>query len=103
MAYSTFRRLDWDPAKNAANVLTHGLSFEEASVLFSSGADYLEIYDADHSLTEDRFIAVGLARGKLIIVVFTEPEEDVIRIISARRATRREQLLYSRHMDQTDD
>ncbi len=103
MAYKPRRRFEWDPAKNAANVTKHGLSFEEATDLFSSGTDYLEIYDADHSPTEDRYIAIGPARGELVVVIYTEPEEDVIRIISARPATPREQLLYRRHTGQTND
>lgn len=49
----------WDEAKNVANQKKHHVSFQEASVLFSSGVDYLEIFDDEHSETEDRFIAIG--------------------------------------------
>ena len=103
MAYNSRRRFEWNLAKNAANITKHGLSFDDATGLFSSHTDYLEIYDADHSLTEDRFIAIGPAHGELVVVIYTEPEEEVIRIISARIATRRERLLYWRHMEQTND
>ena len=44
----------WDPAKNRANQQKHGVSFEEASLLFTSGADYLELFDEAHSDTEER-------------------------------------------------
>ena len=81
----------WDPAKNAANRRTHGISFEEASELFTSGVDYLELFDAAHSETEDRFIAIGPIQRGLVLVVLTEQDEDTIRIISARWATKREQ------------
>jgi len=56
--------------------------------------DYLVIYDEEHSEDEDRFIAIGpLGRG-VVVVVHTEPGDDVIRIISARMATRAEEQLF---------
>jgi uncharacterized protein len=59
--------------------------------------DYLEIFDEDHSEHEDRFIAVGpVARG-IIMVVFTEREDDLVRIISARPATSREQQMFHQY------
>jgi uncharacterized DUF497 family protein len=54
---------------------------------FAGGTDYLEIYDEEHSQDEDRFIAVGSVRRGVILVVFTEWDADVVRIISARVAT----------------
>jgi uncharacterized protein len=85
---------EWDDDKAASNVRKHGILFEEATVLFTSGADYLEIFDADHSHEEERFICIGpIARG-IILAVIVDVGTDLIRIISARRATRRESLLY---------
>lgn len=84
-------RFEWDPDKDTLNRAKHGLSFEDASELFSSGVDFLEIYDEEHSIDEDRFIALGPIRLGFIVVVFTEREENVIRILSARMATRKEQ------------
>lgn len=81
---------EWDPKKNRDNWRKHGLSFDEAAELFTSGSDFLEIYDAVHSYDEDRFIAIGAIRSGIIVVVFTEALEDVIRVVSARRATRSE-------------
>jgi uncharacterized protein len=77
----------------------HGVSFEEASYLFLSGVDYLEIFDDEHSLTEDRLIAIGPIRRGVVLVVWTERDEETIRIISARWATNRERLLYRSHME----
>jgi hypothetical protein len=92
---------EWDEAKDLSNRENHGLGFAEAAELFESGVEYLEIFDVDHSESEDRFIAIGpIARG-LIVVAYTEPEEDTVRIISAREATRREQSLYREYMDGT--
>lgn len=84
----------WDAAKNDVNVQKHGVSFEEAQELFLSGDDYLEVFDDAHSDAEDRFIAIGpIARG-LVLVIWTEREEDVVRIISARLATPTERTLF---------
>ena len=76
------------------NQQKHGVGFNEAAELFTSGSDYLEIFDEEHSVTEDRFIAIGPIRRGLILVVWTEREEDVVRIISARWATAPEQNMY---------
>lgn len=92
-------RVSWDEAKNRANQRKHGVTFEEAATLFSPGADYLEIFDRDHSDDEDRFIAVGLIRRGLILVVWTERDEDSVRIISARWANERERSLYAQALD----
>lgn len=86
-------RFVWDEAKNRSNRRKHGLSFETARQLFTPGREYLVLFDEEHSQTEDRFVGVGEVDGGLIVVVWTE-EEDVIRIISARKATRTERALF---------
>ena len=63
-------------------------------MLFSSSEGYLEIYDEAHSELEDRFIAIGPISRGLVLIVWTEREDDVIRIISARWATTAEQGLF---------
>jgi uncharacterized DUF497 family protein len=90
---------EWDEAKDLTNRQKHGLGFAEAAELFESGAEHLEIFDSEHSESEDRFIAIGPITRGLIVVVYTEPEEVVVRIISAREATRREQALFRDYMD----
>lgn len=87
-------RFEWDAAKDRANRDKHGLTFEEASELFRSEAEVLEIYDQVHSIDEDRFIGIGPIAKGVIVVIYTEPDEDVIRIVSARFATRRERERY---------
>ena len=93
-------KVAWDSAKNHANQHSHGISFEEASELFRSDVDYLEIFDDEHSVIEDRFIAIGPIRRGLVLVVWTERDEETIRIISARWATKRERLLYLSHVEE---
>jgi uncharacterized protein len=97
LAYTPVVRFEWDEAKNVANRLKHGISFEEAQVLFTSGDDYLEIFDADHSESEERFIAIGPIALGLVLIVWTERDEETIRIISARWANPHEQGLYHAH------
>lgn len=87
-------RVTWDEAKNRANSKKHGVSFDEAAQLFRSATNYLEVFDEDHSDLEDRFIAIGPITRGLVLVVWTERDEDTVRIISARWATKREQSLY---------
>lgn len=89
----------WDEAKNFPNQRAHGVSFEEAAELFGSGVDYVEIFDEAHSDTEDRFIAVGPISRGLVVIVWTERDEYVIRIISARWSTRRERALYVSYLE----
>ena len=74
------------------------LTFEEASELFTSGVDYLLLFDFEHSDDEDRFICIGPIQRGVVLVVMTEREEDVIRIISARLATKRERSMYDKRM-----
>ena len=90
----------WDEAKNLENRRKHGLSFKEAEDLFTSGSDYLEIFDEAHSESEDRFIAIGpIPRGLIVVVWTTRDDDDTIRLISARWANEREQALYHSYMD----
>ena len=88
----------WDHAKNLQNQRKHGLSFEEASRLFESDEQVLEIFDASHSDSEDRYIAIGPISRGMVVVVYAEPEESLIRIISARWANEREQTFYRSRM-----
>jgi len=85
----------WDESKNAANRRKHGISFEDASVLLLNEEGRLEIYDDAHSSFEDRFLAIGPTVAGLIVIVYSEPGEGLQRLISARRATRRETKWYA--------
>ncbi len=87
-------KFEWDREKDRSNQSRHGLSFTEARQLFESGREYVEIYDSEHSVAEDRFIAVGTIDRGIAVVVYTESEEGLIRIIGARLANKRERDLY---------
>ncbi len=91
-------RFEWDETKNLANQRKHGISFQEASRLFESGVEYIELFDAEHSYEEDRFIAIGPIQRGIVLVVWIDRGESFIRIISARMATRRESKLLRERM-----
>ena len=84
---------EWDEKKAAFNLSNHGISFEEAKTVFEDPV-YLDFFDPDHSHEEQRYIIIGQSsKGRLIIVSYAE-HDRMIRIISARKATRRERLDY---------
>ena len=88
---------DWNEEKAAINREKHGVSFEEAQTVFK---DYnaLRIYDPDHSDEEERFVLLGLSSALRMLVVChcCRENEERIRIISARKATKRESATYEK-------
>jgi uncharacterized DUF497 family protein len=88
-------RFEWDEAKATANLKKHQVTFEEAkSIFFDEFA--IQFFDEDHSYDEERFLMLGMSSGaKLLIVCHCERDHGaVIRIISARKATKRESAFY---------
>ena len=90
-------RFEWDRSKASVNKRKHGVSFEEAQTVFYD-ENAIEFFDPDHSEREDRFIMLGMSfRLRLLVVCHCVREaQSVVRIISARRATRREAERYRR-------
>ena len=88
---------DWDENKNRINLEKHGITFEEASTVFFDDRAIL-FDDPEHSINEDRFLLLGISEtSKVCIVCHCYRESDtVIRIISARQATRKEEERYVR-------
>jgi uncharacterized protein len=86
--------LEWDEAKNRANIRKHGFDFAEAEGLFRS----LLVAEPDtrEDYGEKRWIGVGIVRGRVAHVVFAERDLETIRIISLRKATSREQKEYEK-------
>ena len=89
-------RFEWDDIKATANIEKHKISFEEASTVFYDENAIL-FDDPDHSNEEDRFILLGMSNkaNMLIVCHCVRENETVIRIISARKATRSETEQYS--------
>ena len=90
-------RFEWDPKKDARNQKKHGVSFEEAqSAFFDESA--IEYPDPDHSEDEDRFILLGrsLLLRVLVVCHCYRENDEVVRLISARKATPKERGSFSR-------
>jgi uncharacterized protein len=88
-------RFEWDERKNSGNRSKHGVWFEEAQSAFRDPNARL-FHDPEHSQDEDRFILIGLSStARPLVVIHCYKESDsVIRIISARKATRKEFIFY---------
>ena len=88
-------RFEWDERKGAINRRRHGVAFEEAETVFADEHALL-LDDPDHSAGEDRFILMGIGHSLRVLLVFHCHREggEVIRIISARKATARERRQY---------
>ena len=87
-------QFSWDDNKNEQNIQKHGLGFEFAKQLFNN--DLLIIPDIRFNYTENRYIGYGFIDGRLMVVVYTERLPDIIRIISFRKANKREQQTYKK-------
>ena len=81
----------WDEKKRKANLVKHGLDFADASDVFAGATFTFE--DDRFTYEEQRFTTLGMLKGTVVVVVHTE-QDEVIRIISMRKATRNEQKIY---------
>ena len=92
---------EWDEAKNRANIRKHGVSFEEAQTVFHD-ANAIRFHDPDHSATEDRFLLLGMSMKLHVLIVCHcyRSDDEVIRLISARRANKAEQGDYATYWSQ---
>jgi len=89
----------WDSRKARSNLRKHGITFVEAASVFADPLARI-FDDPDHSMEESREIIIGrCGKGKLLLVCFSEPFEEQIRIISARRATKLEQHDYEENVN----
>ncbi len=88
-------KFEWDPAKAAANIKKHGVSFDQAQSIFYDESA-VQFFDEEYSAEEERILMLGMSVDvRLLLVCHCEREAgSVIRIISARKATKREQAFY---------
>jgi uncharacterized DUF497 family protein len=83
-------RFEWDPAKAAKNISKHGVSFDEAVTVFKDPLAFI-FDDLQHSHQEHREIIIGFsALRRMLLVCFVERHHDIVRLITARPATRQE-------------
>jgi hypothetical protein len=85
-------QFEWDESKNTRNIRNHKIDFADMPVVFKSAM--LIDYDDRHDYGEYRWIGLGVLGDVVVVVIFTEPRKDTIRIISARKANRNEQDNY---------
>jgi len=87
-------RFEWDEDKNEANRIKHGVSFQEAETVFDD-KNAVFLFDNQHSVDEERFIIIGLdALFRELTVCHCYKGLDAVRIISARKATKNESIIY---------
>jgi len=84
---------EWDPRKAAINIAKHAVSFEEAATVFGDPLGLIRS-DPRHSMVEERYVILGVSRPRRLLAVMFVNRNERVRIISARRATRRERRNY---------
>ena len=83
---------EWDEAKRHQNILKHGIDFEDVKTAFSQ--PMITKIDDREDYGEERQIGIGIIRDIIVVVAFTEPSDEIARIISARKATKYEREKY---------
>ena len=84
---------EWDAAKETSNLQKHGVSFDDATLVFYDSGR-IETYDGRGNFSEDRWATIGLALSAVLYVVYTVREEETVRLISARKANANERKKY---------
>ena len=87
---------EWDENKNIVNLTKHGFDFADAYRVFD--LPMLVALDEREDYGENRYIGLGLLDGRAVVVVYSEPNEDIIRIISLRKALSQEQRRYDQYL-----
>ena len=88
----------WDEQKNESNIRKHGLDFADAHRIFA--APLLVARDDREEYGEERWTGIGLLDLRVVVVVFSEPDERTIRIISLRKALRYERARFEEHLQE---
>lgn len=86
----------WDEQKNQTNIKKHGFDFTDAWEIFES--PMLVELDSRQNYGEERYIGIGFLRQYIVVVVFTEPNDNFIRIISLRKALKHEQIKFTKNI-----
>jgi uncharacterized protein len=89
-------KFQWDEYKQQNNLVKHGFDFRDASRIFNFPMA-VELDDRNN-YGEDRYIGIGLLDGRFVVVVYTEPDEETIRIISLRKALSHERKRYEQYL-----
>jgi uncharacterized DUF497 family protein len=87
---------EWNEAKNQINLRKHDLDFTDAWEIFES--PMLVELDSRQNYGEERYIGIGFLRQRVVVVIFTEPHDNVIRIISLRKALKHERIKFEKNL-----
>ena len=87
-------QFEWGPEKAKKNLKKHGVSFEEASTIFED-PQFISFLDDEHSAEEERHITIGLSEKLRLLMAAHTERKNLIRIISARKATKNEENFYN--------
>ncbi|MBE9058843.1 BrnT family toxin [Sphaerospermopsis sp. LEGE 08334] len=87
---------EWDERKNQSNITKHGFDFADAYRIFN--LPMLVYIDERQDYSEARYIGIGLLDGRVIVVVYTEPDVNIVRIISLRKAISHERKRYEQYL-----
>ena len=90
-------KFEWDENKNKSNRKKHSVWFEEAQQVFDDPNAIL-YFDKDHSTDEDRYILLGSSNTRLLVVIHVQINNKTIRLISARKATKKEKVTYEKRI-----
>jgi hypothetical protein len=94
--YHKSMKFEWDEGKNQTNLIKHGFDFTDAYRIFN--LPMVVELDERENYREDRFVAIGLLDGRVVVIVYTEPDDQTIRIISLRKALSLEQKHYEQYI-----
>jgi uncharacterized DUF497 family protein len=90
-------KFEWDPNKESINIKKHGVTFEQAAYVFADQFS-LSMFDDEHSDQEERWVILGKSNNEMILLVIhtfrNSEDEETVRIISARKATKHEEKTY---------
>ncbi|OQX24512.1 MAG: hypothetical protein BWK80_20430 [Desulfobacteraceae bacterium IS3] len=89
-------QFEWDEQKRKTNLRKHGFDFRDAWKVFNS--PMLAAHDDRYDYGEDRWIGIGMLEGRIVVVIFTEHEDNTIRIISMMKALTHERIRYEEHL-----
>ncbi len=89
-------QFEWDEQKRKTNIRKHGFDFRDAFKVFDS--PMLVAPDDRQDYGEDRYIGIGMLESRIVVVIFTECDDDNIRIISMMKALTHERIRYEQHL-----
>jgi uncharacterized DUF497 family protein len=89
-------KFEWHESKNQSNLIKHGFDFADAYRIFN--LPMVVELDERENYGEDRFVAIGLLDGRVVVIVYTEPDAEIIRIVSLRKSLSYERKYYEQYL-----